>query len=134
MGTTQRSDDEEKTDSTTGTTSQVVSFHNLGSIWGRCGVDLGSIWGGYFLGSRSSQNRVTDLTSGGTPRDLLETRCGALQVLSWRFTEDFGCKFDADFVVQSFVAEFLVRLLARIFQMGVRFLGAEGAKPQNRAF
>ena len=63
-------------------------------------------------------------TSGGTPRDLLETRCGALQVLSWRFTEDFGCKFDADFVVQSFVAEFLVRLLARIFQMGVRFLGS----------
>ena len=56
-------------------------------------------------------------TSGGTPRDLLETRCWALQVLSWRFTEDFGCKFDADFVVQSFVAEFLVP----IFQMGVRF-------------
>ena len=63
-------------------------------------------------------------TSGGTPRDLLETRCGALQVLSWRFTENFGCKFDADFVVQSFVAEFLVRLLTRIFQMGVRFLGS----------
>ena len=94
-----------------------------------------------FWGSRSSQNRVTDFwfdfffgvtllgatrseTSGGTPRDLLEARCGALQVLSWRFTEDFGCKFDADFVVQSFVAEFLVRLLARIFQMGVRFLGS----------
>ena len=63
-------------------------------------------------------------TSEGTPRDLLETRCGALQVLSWKFTEDFGCKFDVDFVVQSSVAEFLVRILTRIFQMGVRFLGA----------
>ena len=66
-------------------------------------------------------------TSGGTPRDPLETRCGALQLLSGRFTEDFGCKCDADFVVQSFVAEFLVRsvrILARIFQMGVRSLGS----------
>ena len=62
--------------------------------------------------------------SGGTPRDPLETRCGALQVLPGMFTEDFGCTFDADFVVQSFVTEFFVRILARIFQMGVRILGS----------
>ena len=52
-------------------------------------------------------------TLAGTPRDLLETRCGALQVLSGRFTEDhFGCEFGADFGVRLFVAEFLVRILA----------------------
>ena len=49
-------------------------------------------------------------TSGSTLRDLLETRCGALQVLSGRFTEDFGCEFGADFVVRfssrSFGADF----------------------------
>ena len=71
-----------------------------------------------FLGATTSE------TSGGTPRDLLETRCGALQVLSGRFTEDFGCEFGADFGARTFVAEFLLRILARIFQMGVRIFGA----------
>ena len=46
---------------------------------------------------------TTSKTSGGTPRDVLETRCRALQVLSGRFTEDFGCEFGADFAVQIFV-------------------------------
>ena len=112
------------------------------------------------LGSRSSQNRVTDFwfdffffwvtllgatrseTSGGTPRDLLETRCGALQVLSWRFTEDFGCKFDADFVVQSFCRRVFSATCGADFSNGCSIFGfdfwvrffAEGAKLQNRAF
>ena len=80
---------------------------------------------------------TTSETSGDTPRDLLETRCRALQIFSGRFTEDIGCEFGADFGVQIFVAEFLVRMLARIIQMGVRILVrffAEGAEPQNRAF
>ena len=70
----------------------------------------------------------------------LETRCRALQVLSGRFAEDLGCEFGVDFGVRIFAAEFLVRILARTFHVGVRilvsFFGtifAEGAKPQNLA-
>ena len=89
-------------------------------------------WGVTLLGATTSK------TSGGTPRDLLETRCGALQVLSGRFTEDFGCEFGARFGMRTFVTEFLVQILAREFsKFWCEFLVwffAEGAKPQNHAF
>ena len=72
---------------------------------------------------------TTSETSGGTPCDLLETRCRALQVLSGRFTEDFGCKFGANV---DFGADFPHGCANVWCECLVRFF-VEGAKPQNRA-
>ena len=78
-------------------------------------------WFQFFLFLVTLLGATTSETSGATARDLLETRCGALQVLSGNVHRGFWPRiWCADLGVRIFVAEFSVRILARVFQMGVQ--------------
>ena len=76
---------------------------------------------------------ATSETSRGTPRELLETRCRALQVLLGRLTADFGFEFGADFGVD-FWCGFRRGFSNWVREVLVRFFWCKGAKPQNCEF
>ena len=97
------------------------------------------VW--FFFGGATLLGATRSETSGGTPLDLLETSCGALQVFFGGLPRIWAAHLMRILLCrvlsQSFSCGFWCGFSKWVFDFGfdfwVRFF-AEGATPQNRAF